>query len=86
MKKTLSKIALLALKGLGRSRRIDFAAFASVHIDTLNRWIRDNDDALTTASNLGYISKILEVSEQGLLEDVPQPIAETKPLSLKNQQ
>ncbi len=70
MKKTLSNIALLALKGLDRSSREAFAEFAGVHIDTINRWVRDNDDNLTTASNLSYISKILKVDEKDILEDV----------------
>lgn len=70
MKKTLSNIAILALKGLSADVRRDFAAFAGVEIQTLNRWIRDNDDELTTASNLSYISGLLKVPEQDLLEDV----------------
>lgn len=70
MKKTLSNIALLALKGLDRSKREVFAEYAGVHIDTLNRWIRNNDDELTTASNISYISRILGVTEQEVLEDV----------------
>jgi len=70
MKKTLSNIALLALKGLDVDQRQAFADFANVTKDTLNRYIRNNDDWLTTASNLSYISGILKVSEQELLEDV----------------
>jgi transcriptional regulator with XRE-family HTH domain len=70
MKKTLSNIALLALRGLDRSTREDFAKYATVHIDTLNRWIRNSDDELTTASNVSYISKVLGVGEQEILENV----------------
>lgn len=78
MKKTLSNIAILALKGLDVKTRQVFADFANVQIQTLNRWIRDNDDELTTASNLSYISGLLKVPEQDLLEDVSEVNQEQK--------
>lgn len=78
MKKTLSNIAILALRGLDVEQRQAFAEFTGMTKDTINRWIRNNDDELTTASNLSFISGILKVSEQDLLEDVVSGVAEAQ--------
>jgi len=39
-----------------------------VHPGTVERWIRDNEEILTTAKNLSIISKHLKVKQDELLE------------------
>lgn len=64
----LSKIAILALKGLGRSARRSLADQMGLTEDTLYRWVRNNDDNLTKVAYLSAIQRELGVDQDLLLE------------------
>lgn len=64
----LSKIALLALKGLGRAGRKTLADKMGLTEDTLYRWMRTNDDNLTKAAHLSVIQETLGLEQDQILE------------------
>jgi hypothetical protein len=65
----LTKVAILALKGLDKKARERIAETANRDISTLNRWIADNDDNLTKAAISGSISKEIGLPVEEILEE-----------------
>lgn len=66
----ISKVALLALRGMERTERQRLAREMGTTEDTLYRWIRINDEKLTLAANLTVIKKEFGLSDEQVLEDV----------------
>jgi len=65
----LSKIAMLALKGLGSGKKDDLADALGVSIQTLYRYINDNDDNLTKAAALKFIREETGLVDSEILEN-----------------
>jgi hypothetical protein len=65
----LSKIAILAVKGTDTEFRGRMAEKCNVSINTINRWIRENDDNLTKADPLQMIREETGLSDQEILEE-----------------
>lgn len=65
----LSKVALLALKGMGRDQKKELASRIGLTEDTFYRWIRNNDDNLTKVATLAVIQQALGLEQHHLLED-----------------
>lgn len=74
----LTKVAILALKGLGKAARERIADVAGVHLSTLNRWIAANDDDLTKAAISEAISKEIALPVSEILERVSEVKEATK--------
>jgi transcriptional regulator with XRE-family HTH domain len=64
----LSKVALLALRGMDRATRKRLAIEMGVTEDTIYRWMRSNDDSFTKAANLAILRKEFGLSDADLLE------------------
>ena len=64
----LSKIALLALRGMDRNSRISLAGDLGITENTLYKWVRTNDDSLTKAACLMVLQRELGISQEHLLE------------------
>lgn len=64
----LSKIAILALRGLGRDKRKSMAEEMGITEDALYRYIRKNDDCLTKFALLNVIRRELGLDDSELLE------------------
>lgn len=64
----ISKVAILALRGLDQAARIRLANGAGVHLSTLNRWIATNHDNLTKAATLDMIKKEIGLEGSEILK------------------
>lgn len=64
----LTKVAILALRGLSRKKRQGLADRFGVSIGTMNRWIASNDDELTKAKFLDGISEEIGLPVTEILE------------------
>jgi hypothetical protein len=70
-KMRLSKIVILALKGMNRDERKTLAETMGITEDTLYRWIRTNDEKFTMAGHLLVLQKTFGLEmPQLLLEEV----------------
>lgn len=65
----LSKIAILALRGLSREKKNQLAKHIGISPDSLYRWIANNDDSLTKAVSLKFIREELGLDDTELLEE-----------------
>lgn len=65
----LSKVALLALRGMDRATRKRLAQDMGVTEDTIYRWMRTNDDSFTKAANLNILRRELGLTDDDLLEE-----------------
>lgn len=74
---TLSKAAILALKGMSREQKDKIAFACKVQPSTVYRWIANEDASLTMAAALKVIREETGLSDQDLLEDeskVKEPV------------
>lgn len=65
----LSKVALLALRGMDKATRKRVAHDMGVTEDTMYRWMRSNSDVMTKAANLAILRRELGLSDSDLLEE-----------------
>lgn len=66
----LSKITILALRGMDRYDRQRIADSIGVTEQTFYKWIRTNDDELTKAACLTILRKELGYNDDVLLEQI----------------
>ena len=71
---SLSKIALLSLKG-SKHMRCQIADSEACSLETVNRWIRQNNSMLTKASILAIIRQETGLTVEQILEDVSAVVA-----------
>lgn len=64
----LSKIAILAIRGMGIKDKEALADSVGVNIKTLYRYINDNDDSLTKAAALEFIREKTGLTADEILE------------------
>jgi DNA-binding transcriptional regulator YiaG len=65
----LSKVAILALRGMDRVARKSLADQMGVTEDTLYRWMRTNDEKFTLAAHLMVLRRELGLTDNDLLEE-----------------
>jgi hypothetical protein len=64
----LSKVAILAIRGMDRDERKRLSDRMGITEDTMYRWMRANDDNFTKAAYLGILREELKLSDAELLE------------------
>lgn len=67
---SLSKAAILALKGMNKEQKDRIAESAGISHSSLLRWIQTKDDSLTKAAVLRAISAETGLDNSQLLEEV----------------
>lgn len=73
----LSKVAILALKGLDAGRKKALADVLGVNDKTLYRYLNDNDDNLTKAASLQFIRTETGLTDSAILEELEESKANT---------
>lgn len=71
----LSKVAILALKGMNGLEKKKLAEDMGVTEDTLYRWIRENHDNFTKAAYLVVLRRELGLSDEDLLDHEEEAVA-----------
>lgn len=72
---TLTKTALLALKGTGIEGKQRIAEATGSTVSTVHRWIKNNHEYLTMASVLLVVEELTGIPMNELTEAKVQPVA-----------
>lgn len=68
---TLTKAAILALRGMSTEQKARIASACGVQPSTVYRWIANEDPSLTMASALKVIREETGLSDSDILEESP---------------
>lgn len=68
---TLTKAAILALRGMSREQKDRIATACRVQPSTVYRWIANEDSSLTMASALKVIREETGLSDEDILLETP---------------